>query len=177
MPNATPSPALPDILKGYEGKDMPLPQYAGLVAVFGTLAASLLAAENARDDEPPPLGLGDLVLLGLATHKLSRLIAKDRVTAPFRAPFTKFVKDDGAGEVEEESRGEGMQKAVGDLGTCPFCVSPWVALGLTAGIRFAPRATRLFCGILSSVTASHFLHQAYVVLKEKNECARRGRSR
>ena len=169
MPNASPSTARPDVLKGYGGKDIPLPQYAGLVAVFGTLATALLAAENTRDDEPPPLGLGDLVLLGLATHKLSRLVAKDRVTAPFRAPFPKFVKDDGAGEVEEEARGEGMQKAVGELVTCPYCVSPWVALGLTAGIRFAPRATRLLCGILSSVTASHFLHQAYVTLKEKNE--------
>ena len=169
MPDVSSSSALPKVFKGYQGKDMPLPQYAGLVAIFGTLATALLTAESTRDEKPDRIGLGDLVLLGLATHKLSRLITKDRVTAPFRAPFTKFVTDDGAGEVEEEARGEGMQKAVGELVTCPFCVSPWVAAGLTAGIRFAPRATRLLCSIMASVTASHFLHQAYALLKEKNK--------
>ena len=169
MPNASRSPASPDVFKGYGGKDMPLPQYAGLVAIFGTLATALLAAENARDNEPDRLGLGDLVLLGLATHKLSRIITKDRVTAPFRAPFTRYEKDAGEGEVEEKSRGEGMQKAVGDLLTCPFCISPWVATALPAGLRLAPRATRLLCGLMASVTASHFLHQAYALLKEKNE--------
>lgn len=169
MPDSSAATALPEAFTDYQGKDMPLPQDAGLVTIFGTLAPTLLAAESTRDDEPDRLGVGDRVLLGLATHKLSRLIAKDRVTAPFRAPFAKYGKDDGGGEVEEESRGEGMQKAVGDLDTCPFCMSPWVALGLTAGIRIAPRATRLLCGILSSVTASHFLHQAYVFLKEKNK--------
>lgn len=38
----------------------------------------------------------DLALLGLATHKITRTAARDRVTAPIRAPFTKpFEELDG----------------------------------------------------------------------------------
>ena len=66
-------------------------------------------------------------MLGIATHKLSRLITKDWVTSPFRAPFTKFKEADGVGEVTEEARGTGMQQAIGELVTCPWCVGPWVA--------------------------------------------------
>lgn len=147
---------------------MPLPEYAALVATYSTLITGLLATAN-RDDLDARLGLRDIVLLGVATHKLSRFITKDKVTAPFRAPFAKFVKPDGAGEVEEEARGTGMQKAIGDLVTCPFCVSPWVALGLAAGLLAAPRATRFLCGILSITTAAHFLHHGYVALENRKE--------
>jgi Protein of unknown function (DUF1360) len=40
-----------------------------------------------------------------------------------------FDKKLRTGEVPESSRGSGLQKAVGDLVTCPWCVGPWVALG------------------------------------------------
>lgn len=171
MPEKLDSPAHPiaEALVGYGGEDAPLPQYAALVAVFGTLATALLAAENSRAAPPTRLSFGDFILLGVATHKLSRLISKDRVTSPFRAPFAKFVESAGAGEVEEEARGRGMQKAIGELVTCPFCVSPWAALALTSGLMIAPRATRLLCGLLSSVALSHFLHHAYIALEEQKE--------
>ena len=48
----------------------------------------------------------DVVLLRIATHKLSRVVAKDLVTSPFRAPFVRFETSAGAGEVEEEARGD-----------------------------------------------------------------------
>lgn len=147
---------------------MPLPEYAALVATYSALLTGLLATAN-RDDVDARLSVRDIMLLGVATHKLSRFITKDKVTAPFRAPFAKFVKSDGAGEVEEEARGTGLQKAIGDLATCPFCVSPWVALALTAGLVAAPRATRLLCGILSATTAAHFLHHGYVALENRKE--------
>lgn len=79
------------------------------------------------------LSLTDIALLGIATHKLSRTVAKDRVTAPFREPFARYEKDGEPGEAEAESRGEGSQKTVGELVTCPYCMSPWVAAALTAG--------------------------------------------
>ena len=165
----SPAPPIADALEGYGGEDAPLPQYAALVAIFGALSTALLAAESSRDAPPPRLSFGDLVLLGVATHKLSRLITKDRVTSPFRAPFAKFVKSAGAGEVEEEARGTGMQKAIGELVTCPFCMSPWAALPLIAALRIAPRAGRLVCGFFSSIALSHLLYHGYVALKERTE--------
>jgi hypothetical protein len=154
------------ILQNYQGDEMPLPQYALLVGIFAaSLATFLAAAKTTRHPLPERLSLGDLLLLGVATHKLSRLIAKDRVTAPFRAPFARFEKSAGAGEVDEQPRGTRMQRAIGDLVTCPFCVSPWVAAALTCGFTVSPRLTRLICGIFSSVAISHFLHHRYATAK------------
>ncbi len=45
---------------------------------------------------PERIGPGDILLLGVATHKLGRLLAKDWVTSFLRAPFTTF-KGGGAG--------------------------------------------------------------------------------
>ncbi len=114
----------------------------------------------------PKLGASDLLLLSIATHKLSRIAAKDLVTSPFRAPFVKFKKSAGAGEVEEEARGEGMQEAVGDLITCPYCIAPWIASALVFGYQRAPRATRLISGIFSITAASDFLNHLYAKAKE-----------
>ena len=79
----------------------------------------------------------------VATHKLSRLITKDPVTSPLRAPFTVYQGQEGPAELEEEVRGQGARKAVGELITCPFCIDMWVATGLMAGFIYLPRATRL----------------------------------
>ena len=64
----------------------------------------------------------DVALIGVATHKFSRMAAKDKVTSPFRAPFSRFLEKGSPGEIEEESRGTGVQKAIGDLVTCPYCL-------------------------------------------------------
>ena len=61
----------------------------------------------------------DLLLAGVATHKLSRLLTKDRVTSFIRAPFTRYEQPAGHGEVEEEPRGSGLRLAIGELLVCP----------------------------------------------------------
>jgi len=38
-------------------------------------------------------------LLGIATHKLSRIVAKDRIIGILRAPFVSYIRSAGAGEV------------------------------------------------------------------------------
>jgi hypothetical protein len=40
-----------------------------------------------------------------ADVKLSRMVAKDKITGVLRAPFVSYVRSAGAGEVEEEPRG------------------------------------------------------------------------
>lgn len=78
----------------------------------------------------------------------------------------KFKKSAGAGEVEEEARGDGLQEAVGDLITCPYCVAPWLAWVLVFSFRRAPRTARLLSGIFCVTAASDFLNQLYVKAKE-----------
>ncbi|HEY2733186.1 MAG TPA: DUF1360 domain-containing protein, partial [Polyangiales bacterium] len=88
-----------------------------------TTALSLTSRTRTRSRLEPP----QLLLLGVSTFQLARLIAKDRVLAPLRAPFTKFQDSSSAGEVHEEARGVGLQRAIGELVTCPYCLAPWVA--------------------------------------------------
>jgi hypothetical protein len=83
-------------------------------------------------------GTSDVVRCAAATHKLSRLLTKDPVTSPLRAPFASYEGTSGPAELREEARGEGGRKTVGELVTCPFCASVWVATGFTAGLLFFP---------------------------------------
>jgi hypothetical protein len=103
----------------------------------------------------------------VATHKVSRVIAKDRVTAPLRAPFTEFQEEGGPGEVEEKPRGSGLRRAIGELLVCPFCLGQWVATAALAGFAVAPRLTRFVCSIFAAVTISDFLQIAYKGSEEK----------
>ena len=71
------------------------------------------------------------------------------MTSPLRAPFTRFEGPQGNAELAEEVRGSGARKAVGELVTCPFCLGPWVATALTAGLTFAPGVARPAMGVFS----------------------------
>ena len=159
------------LFDGYKGgEEMPLASYATLLGIYNTAFASLLlAANNSERQLPERVGYADLVLLGVATFELSRIIAKDRVTSPLRAPFTEYVEAAGASEVKEKVRGEGMQRAVGDLVTCPYCLSPWVAAGLMFGLVFRPRATRLVMGTFAAAAISGLLHHASDANKKRKE--------
>jgi hypothetical protein len=106
------------------------------------------------------------MLMGVATHKLSRLISKDRVTSPLRAPFTEYEEPTSASEVNEKLRGTGLQRALGDLISCPFCMGPWVATALAYGFRKRPRVTRFVSGIFTVVAMSDFLHYAFAAVQK-----------
>src|SRR5437763_719772 len=108
-------------------EDRPLAAYAGLIGLFNVLVgAEILAARAKGATLPGRLETRDIVLLAFATHKLSRLLTKDMVTSVLRAPFARFEGTLGDGEVQEGTRGSGVQHAVGELITCPFCFSQWV---------------------------------------------------
>jgi hypothetical protein len=152
------------------GEEMPLAGYAGLLGVFGVALAGVLLGARRADSptytEAPRASLGDLMLMGVATHKLSRLISKDRVTSPLRAPFTEYEEPTSASEVKEKSRGTGLQRALGDLISCPFCMGPWVATALAYGFRKRPRMTRLVGGIFAVVAVSDFLHYMFAAVQK-----------
>ena len=158
--------AATSLFEGYSKTERPLGGYAVLAGLFTLALGSAVASAETADEELPELSWGDLLLLGVATHKLSRIVTKDLVTSPFRAPFVKFKKSAGAGEVEEEARGEGIQEAVGDLITCPYCMAPWLASALVFGFQRAPRTTRVLSGIFCITAASDFLNQLYVKAKD-----------
>lgn len=147
------------------GADWPLGGYAVLLAGYAALfGIPLLTARERR--LPSELGIRDLLLLGIATHKLTRIATRDWVTAPLRAPFTEFKENEGAGEVAEKSRGQGLQRAVGDLLTCRWCFAPWVAGALMGGLALHPRQTRVVMETFSAVALSDFMQFAYDAVRK-----------
>ncbi len=159
--------------EGYSDKardDRPLGAYAGLVALFNAeLALFLLAARKSGRWLPERIELRDVLLLGVATHKVSRIVTKEMVTSAARAPFTQYEAPAGAGEINESTRGKGLRHAIGELLTCPFCFAVWVASSFTYGLVFAPRVTRLLASIFAMVTLSDTLQNGYDLLKNKAE--------
>jgi hypothetical protein len=145
----------------------PFRTYAALAAVFnGGFGGALLAAKRSRR-LPERIESRDVLLLGIASHKLSRLVAKDKVTAFLRAPFTEYQGRGGPAEVEERARGEGVRRAVGELLICPYCLGLWASGAFHVGLLYAPRTTRVVASTLTALTVSDFLQIGYKAAEER----------
>jgi hypothetical protein len=157
-----------DLGSGYAGpaQHRPLGGYAVLSGIFGAAFTGALAVA-ARRGLPERISPADIVLAGIATHKLSRLIAKDKVTAFVRAPFTRFQDTAGHGEVEEEARGTGLRYATGELLICPYCLAQWVAGGFVAGYLHAPRVTRVLAATWTIHALADGVQLAYSAAESK----------
>jgi hypothetical protein len=152
-------------MTGYADKPIPLKSYAALATVFNVALATGLAAT--KDDLPERFSPLDLLLLGVATHKYSRIVTKDRVTSFLRAPFVRYEGKAGPSEVSETPRGEGAQRAIGELINCPFCIGMWVASGLGVGFVAAPRVTRFLAGVGAALAVADFLHLAHAAASQE----------
>jgi hypothetical protein len=126
-----------------------------------SVAALALAHARSRRKLPEQIPASDIVLLGLGTFKLSRLISKDKVTSFIRRPFTRY-RTKGQDEVAEEPTGGGVRYAVGELLLCPYCIAQWIGTALLAAYLFNARATRTAASVLAVVTVSDYLQQAWV---------------
>ena len=154
-----------DIFEGYGGSKQRLYSYATLSGVFNLIfAVFLLVAKGTGRSIPERVDVKDIALLGVATHKLSLTGAQDAVTSPLRAPFTEFEEKESPKSVQEQPRGEGLRRSIGELVTCQFCLGMWAAAFFTYGLVLAPRVTRLFATILTVLTISDHLHQTYKAL-------------
>jgi hypothetical protein len=157
-----------DPAAGYApGEERPLAAYALLTGGFFTAFAAALAAAKAGGRELDRPGLADVALAGLATQKVSRLIAKDKVTSFLRAPFTRFQEKAGHGELEEAARGTGLRFAVGELLVCPYCLAQWVAGGIAVGWVHAPRTTRLLTAMWAAQGLADGVQLAYSAGKQQ----------
>ena len=153
------------------GQGRPLRGYLALMSAYGTFVtgASLLARATGR--LPDDVRARDIALCALATHKITRIIAKDSITSPIRAPFTTYEEPGGPAELVEEVRDDegALKHAAGELLTCPFCLGVWTSTSLATGLLFAPRATRVAAGVFATVALADFLHFAYVAAEKAAE--------
>lgn len=147
-------------------EDPPSRSYLALVAAYlcSVLGLAFLSSRGGR--APQRLGAGDVAVLAAATHKISRLVTREKVTLPLREPFTDPVPGEPA-ELVRTPKPDGPRRAVGELITCPFCVSVWIATGLMGGMLFAPRATRLAAATLTAMEGSDALQYAFTALERR----------
>ena len=149
-------------------EERPVFGYAVLVATFGAVFGSALAGAARGNGLPDSVAGRDIVVTGLATHKLSRLIAKDKVTSPLRAPFTRLERDSADGAIEEKPRGRGVRRAIGELVTCPYCLSQWIAAAFAVGMIVSPRLTRVLASMWAGQAIADAAHIAYVAAKKRS---------
>ena len=141
--------------------------YGGLMALYAGLTTAFLAwRHRSGQGLPERYEALDLATVGLATHKTSRLISKQKVTAPLRAPFTEPEEMQGFGEIAEKPVGSGLRRTVGELLACPYCLDMWLATAYTAGLVAAPRTTRFVAGTMSTVALADFLQVLYRAKQE-----------
>ena len=157
------------IFEGYEnGEDMPLFSYGVLAGVFNLVfALFLLVARATGRPIPERIEARDIALLGMAAHKVSLVGSQDAVTSPLRAPFTEIQEKESPKKLDEKPRGEGLQRSIGELLTCKFCLSVWVASFFTYGLVLVPRLTRLVAAVFAIITVSDHLHQIYKALMNR----------
>ncbi len=157
-----------DVFEGYGGDEQRLFSYATLMGVFNLIfAVFLLVAKATRRPIPERMDASDIALLGVATHKLSQIGAKDAVTSPLRAPFTELQETKSQKNVQEEPRGEGLRRSIGELLICQFCLGLWVAAFFTYGLVLVPRITRVAASIFTVLALSDHLHQTYKALTKR----------
>jgi hypothetical protein len=150
------------------GGDQPLRGYATTMATYAGMVSAIGAGVKITGRElPAGFGPADVALCAAATFKLSRLLSKDPITSPLRAPFASYEGTGAPSEVQEDVRAGGQEKkAIGELVTCPFCTSVWVATGMTAGLIFAPRATRIAMGTLAALAGADILQFTHAWLDQ-----------
>lgn len=140
------------------GEQRPLWGYVRVMSAYAAGVAGLSALVVARR-RPLPLrpATSDVILVSLATAKAARLMTRDIVTSPLRAPFTSFEGHGGPAEVNEQPRGSGLQRSIGELVSCPFCMSQWIATGFGFGLLLAPRVTRQVAATFAALEIADIL--------------------
>lgn len=105
----------------------------------------------------------DLLVDVMATHRLARLATKDSLTAPLRdAVIARAYRRAGLHVTEPDdwtgyAQDDADAPLLGRLVSCRWCSSVWVAFGVVAARRLAPRCWSPIATALALSSASTFL--------------------
>src|SRR3954468_15789203 len=142
---------------------VPHSAYAAIMGTFaaGLAGAGLLArALGRRPEQQQPI---DLAIIGLATSKAARTLARDEVTSFLREPFVEGDAHEGGEDPVETGD---YRQAIGELVTCSRCVGTWAAATLATSQILMPRFGRLLTWSLAAAGANDYLQAAFVKLTE-----------
>jgi hypothetical protein len=140
----------------------PYAAYAALVSTFfGGIALTAMVSERLHHRSPKRSAF-DLAVLGLATFKAARTLARDDVASFIREPFVEDASLDS--DKERPIQTGGMRQAVGELVTCPRCVGTWLAAGIAAAEILTPRFGRLLSWSLAIGGVNDWLQAGFSAL-------------
>ena len=139
------------------------PPYEAYAAIVGSFLTGLGVVAALARRSPPATAL-DLVALSAATFKASRTVSRERVASFVRQPFVEGEAN--RGEVERPA-GEGFQRAIGELVTCPRCIGTWSAAALASTQMLTPRFGRALTWTLAAGAANDFLQAGFAALCAK----------
>lgn len=137
--------------------------YLALTSLFlGLLAA--VGLKHRRAEDVVDLPAKDMIMLGLATYRLARLASFDKVLEPLRMQVAQVEPDHFGADMTVVPKGEGVQRALGELICCPICTGTWIAAALTYGLHFLPGPTRLLITMMSAIGMGELFHNLTEVL-------------
>jgi len=143
------------------------PPYAAYAIIASTFAGGLVAAgalAKLLGRDPREHDALDLVVLGTATFKAARTIARDEVTSFLREPFVEGQAYHGG---EEPIESGDLRQAIGELVTCSRCVGTWVAAGLASAQIIAPQFGRMLTWTLAAGGVNDWLQAGFAALTAK----------
>lgn len=143
----------------------PYRAYATILGTFMGGLATAGALARALDRDSRDHGALDLTVLGLATFKAARTIARDDVTSFIREPFVEGEARAGASAPIKTGD---LRQAVGELVTCSRCIGTWVAAGLGTTQILAPRFGRMLTWSLAAAGANDWLQAGFTALLHKS---------
>ena len=156
-----------------EGKQDHTEQHLTYLAITGTFWTIFAVFNLLRQGKPLHLKPFDFVLLVFSTFRLGRLIAYDRVTQPYRAPFTETVLDSYGASETVVPKQYGWRRVIGELISCPICSGTWVAAALVYALQIAPGPARIFITIMGTIGAGEILNALTEALSWGGESSRK----
>ena len=141
----------------------PRPPYQAYATIAGAFFGGLAVVASLSRRSPPSTPL-ELLALSAATFKVSRTLTRERVGSFVRQPFVEGDADTGE---DEQPAGTGLQRAIGELVTCPRCLGTWSAAALVSTEMISPRFGRLLIWSLGASAANDFLQAGFSALCAK----------
>lgn len=139
--------------------------YAALTAVYSVLAGGLaLAATSRRSDDAVPADLQELLLYGLATAGLTRVLSAEKIGEWVRAPF---VDEPPQPDAQRRPKGSGLRYAIGELLTCTRCLGSWSALSLIGARAAAPQPAKVGATLLALSYVNGVLQSGFAAVRGK----------
>jgi hypothetical protein len=139
------------------------PPYGSYAAIAGVFLGGVTTVAALSRGAPAGRAL-DFLALSAATFKASRTLSRERVASFVRQPLVEGEAETGEGE---QPAGEGLQRALGELVTCPRCIGAWSAAVLASSQMVSPRFGRLLTWSLGAAGVNDFLQAGFKALCAK----------